>query len=90
MLVGVRHEPQHFAAVEFTLGFLRHSNLRELVDTALLRGPRLLAGGGLQTQHFLARPGPERGIRIGFGQVGHALLFNEIALRICPRSSPSW
>jgi hypothetical protein len=61
-------------------------------DTALLRGPRLLAGDGLQAQYFLARPGPERdaigagrrlqgckrGIRIGVGQVGHALLFNEI------------
>jgi hypothetical protein len=30
MLVGVRHKPQHFAAVGFSLGFLRHPNLREL------------------------------------------------------------
>ena len=30
-----------------------------LVDTALLRGLRLLAGNGLQAQYFLARPGPK-------------------------------
>jgi len=29
-------------------------------DTALLHGPHLVAGDGLQAQHFLARPGPER------------------------------
>ena len=39
MLVGVRHEPQHFAAVEFTLGFLRNSNLRELDVQAALTNP---------------------------------------------------
>ena len=63
------------------------------VDTAVLRGLRLLTGGGLQAQHFLPRSGPkrnavhagrrlqgpERGIRIGFGQLGHPLRFNEIA-----------
>jgi hypothetical protein len=31
-----------------------------LVDTAVWRGQRLLAGDGLQAQYFLARPGPER------------------------------
>ena len=49
---------------------------------------------GLQAQHFLARPrpegnavgagcrprGPEREIRIGVGEIAHALLFDEEAL----------
>ena len=51
------------------------------------------AGDGLQAQHFLLRVWPqcnaigagrrlqgrERAIRLGFGQVAHALLFDEVA-----------
>ena len=54
MLVGVRHEPQHFAAVEFTLGlhprramqghslalaFVRHPNLASRRDPGHARRP---------------------------------------------------
>jgi hypothetical protein len=65
-----------------------------LVDTALWRGLRRLARDGLQAQHFLACPGPERNavgagrrlqgcqgaFRIGVGQVGYPLLCDKIAL----------
>jgi hypothetical protein len=65
-----------------------------LVDTAHGGQWRLSCRDGLQAQHFLARPrrqrndvgagrrpqGPERCIRIGVGDVGHARLFDEEAL----------
>ena len=63
-------------------------------DTQLLRGRPGLARQALQAQHFLpsswsecdtigARGGlqrRERAIRIRFGEVGHALFFDEISL----------
>ena len=63
------------------------------VDAARLRGIGRSAGDGLQAQHFVPRPRPERNaigagrrlqgreraIRLGFSQVAHALLFNEVA-----------
>jgi len=72
------------------------------VGTALLRGLALVAGNGLQGQHFLTRPGPERdavgaggrlqgrhgGIRIGLGHVNHGVFFNEIASTCQPLHDP--
>ena len=63
------------------------------VDAARLLRIGRPAGDGLQAQHFLPRPGTEcnaigagcrlqgreRAIGIGFGQVAHALLFDEVA-----------
>jgi hypothetical protein len=65
-----------------------------LVDTALWRGLHRLGGDGLEAQHLLPRPGPQRdaigagrrlqgyqgAFRVGLGQVDHPLLFNEVAL----------
>jgi hypothetical protein len=63
------------------------------VDAAQLRGIARSAGDGLQAQYFLPRPRPQRNaigarrrlqarkraIRLSFGQVGYALLFDEVA-----------
>ena len=63
------------------------------IDTAFLGVLHINAGHRLQAQHFLARPGTEGdtlgasgrlqwrhgGTRIGFSQVDHPLVRNEIA-----------
>ena len=63
------------------------------IDAARLLGVGRSAGDGLQAQYFLPRvwaqrnaigarrrlQGRERAIRLGLGQVAHALLFDEVA-----------